>query len=687
MSFNLSIKNIKKSFKDYTIYFLTLVFGVAIFYIFNSMNAQQAMMELSEFKDQLFDLMNQSIGALSIFISFILGFLIVYANNFLIKRRKKEFGIYMTLGMGKGKISKILLIETLLIGMISLIVGLFIGIFGSQLMSVLVAKLFEADMNDYTFIFSKAALIKTIIYFGVIYLFVMIFNTFAISKCKLITLLNANKKTEKIKVKNPVVAIILFILSCLTLGFAYYLVLGKPEVLSQKALLIAILCGIIGTVLFFVSLSGFILKLVQARPKIYLKNLNMFVLRQIHSKINTTTISMSIICILLFLTICIFSSALSLNNIMKKDLINLTPVDFTAYKTRNINEEKVEFTYSKEQIEDSYLTIKETIENHFGNMDELFKEYVEINAYVDPNYTFGDFFTPIKEEVTEKFPYLRYETPELLIKVSEYNKVAKLYGKEEYCLNDDEFIMICDFDQIKVLRDNAIKQNTVVNLNGKMYHSKYNECKSEFIQIAANHMNSGILIVPDNAITENQEIEKSYLNARYNATTKEEYEKIEKHLTESSNHSQKNMSTIGAISKTIIYDSSTGLSAVVTFIGLYLGIVFLITSSVTLALKELSDSSDNKQRYDILRKIGTDEKMIYKALLIQIGIFFLVPLLLAIIHSIVGIKFAGFILSTFGKSDILPSIIMTAIFLVAIYGGYFIATYFCSKSIIKEDIL
>ena len=122
----------------------------------------------------------------------------------------------------------------------------------------------------------------------------------------------------------------------------------------------------------------------------------------------------------------------------------------------------------------------------------------------------------------------------------------------------------------------------------------------------------------------------------------------------------------------------------VTFIGLYLGVIFLISSAAILGLKELSESSDNKQRFRMLRKIGTDEKMINKALFRQIAIFFMLPLILALIHSVFGIMFAMKILEVFGNEQLLPSIIMTAIFIVVIYGGYFLITYYCSKNIIKE---
>ena len=204
MLFKLSLKNIKKSFKDYTIYFLTLVLGVTIFYMFNSLDSQQAMLQVTQSQKELIKLMISMLGMISVFIAVILGLLIVYANNFLINRRKKEFGIYMTLGMGRRQISKIILMETIIIGIISLVVGIVVGIFGSQFMSILVAKMFQADMTKFEFVFSAESCMKTCIYFAIMYVAAMLFNTFTISKYKLINLLNASKKNEKVKIKNPI---------------------------------------------------------------------------------------------------------------------------------------------------------------------------------------------------------------------------------------------------------------------------------------------------------------------------------------------------------------------------------------------------------------------------------------------------------------------------------------------------
>ncbi len=688
MLFKLSIKNMRKTIKDFAIYFLTLVLGVAIFYMFNSLDSQEAMMQVSSSTRELIKLMITMLGFVSVFVAIILGLLIVYANNFLINRRKKEFGTYMMLGMSKGQISKILLIETIFVGIISLIVGLVIGVFASQFMSVLVGKLFAADMSKFEFVFSKDACIKTCIYFAVMYIAVMIFNTFTISRYKLINLLNASKKNEQIKIKNLWVCILVFIIGAVILGYAYYKVTGGVSELSTaEAILPVILMGIVGTILIFWSVSGFILKLVQLRKNIYLKDVNMFVLRQLHNKINTTVVSMSVICLMLFMTITILSSALSLNNTMRKDLEDTTPVDLNLYKTANLPENE---KMSKAQIEDSRKTMVQSLEDNGFDMNKL-KDVVEIPVYATNELTWRDTLSPVYDEVKQQFPNLLYETAEEIIKVSDYNKVARLYGNTEYQLNDDEYIILCDFDNMKNLRNKALKADSIITLAGKEYKSKYDECQNGYIYMAGSHINNGIILVPDNCnLTEDMK-EETFLAANYNATTEEEKEEIEKICTgETETEFSKNLNekdiTIDGMTKIAIIESSLGVSTIVLFIAIYLGIIFLIASSAILALKQLTESSDNKQRYAILRKIGADEKMINGALFKQIGIFFLMPLILAIIHSIFGIQFVMTMMSVLADAkELLPSAIATAVIIGVIYGAYFMATYLGSKNIIKEE--
>ncbi len=686
MLFKLSLKNIKKSFKDYAIYFFTLILGVAIFYVFNAIDSQTVMMDVTKSTRSIIDLMTNMLSGVSIFVSFILGFLIIYASRFLIKRRNKEFGIYLTLGMSKRKISMILFFETVLIGFLSLGIGLFFGVILSQGMSLLVANMFEADLTKFSFVFSLSACIKTLIYFSIMYILVMLFNTINISKCKLIDLLHASKKSEKVHMKNPVISTLVFLISATLLGYAYYMVTaGIEETLEYvDKIFIPIALGIISTYGIFWSLSGLLLRLVQKTKSIYYKGLNSFTLRQISSKINTTVFSMSIICLMLFVTICVLSSALSIKNSMTANLKTLAPIDVEFYKAVDIGKELLgkDKNYTKEIIADSKLSTRETLEKLDVDIDVYFKDIVEVEMFATNDIQIKDTLGNYLETVKKTYPYLRLDTVEEFMKVSDYNKVARLYHLEEYTLESDEYILLADYDNMVSIRNEALKRNTTITLLGKNYHPKYQTCQKGFVHISANHVNTGIFLVPDDAL-DNSIREESIFLANYKEISEEGKKETEEMVRELTSHPYFKNTRMEIESKLSLYENSIGLGAMVTFIGLYLGIIFLISSAAILALKELSESSDNKERFRMLRRIGADEKMIDKALFRQIAIFFLFPLLLAIIHSIFGIMFCNYILETIGNQKLLESIIMTSIFLIGIYGGYFLITYWCSKNIIK----
>lgn len=685
----MSVKNIRKSIKDYTIYFLTLILGVAIFYMFNSLDSQEAMLVVNSSTRQIVKLMVGMINYVSVFVAVILGFLIVYANNFLIKRRKREFGLYMTLGMGKRQISGILLGETFLIGLISLVVGLVIGVFGSQLMSILVAKLFQADMSEYQFVFSEAACWKTCAYFGVMYAASMVLNIVIISRYKLIDLISAEKKNEKVRMKNPVICVLVFLAAAVTLGTAYYMVTGGLTQLDfMNQLVIPILMGIVSTFLIFWSVSGLALKVVQMRKGLYLKDSNIFVLRQIHNRINTTVVSMTIICLLLFMTITVLSTALSLNRVLTQDLEEMTPVDLNLYKTANLPDNG---DYTQLQIEDSQKPISDTLKENGLDMKVL-KDVTEVATYTSTEWTWETSLQSVIESAKENYPMLMYDTAEEIIKLSDYNKIARLYGNREYELAEDEYLVLCDFDNMKNLRDMALKNGSEVAIGGKVYHSRYPECQEGYLVISTSHTNTGLMVVPDSCPLSEDMKERYYLMADYNADTKEEKYQTEAMFTnygdgdhELMENLEEKQIRLDGVSKISIIESSKGLSTIISFIAIYLGIIFLIASSAILALKELTENSDNRHRYTILRKIGMDEKMIHQTLFRQIGIFFMAPLVLAVVHSIFGIRFALKIVAVQVETrEMLPSVIATAVFLILVYGGYFLATYMESKNIIRE---
>lgn len=684
MLFKISLKNIRKSLKDYTVYFFTLILGVAIFYVFNAIDSQSVMLDVRANMMDIIKLMNDMLSGVSVFVSCILGFLIIYASRFLIKRRNKEFGIYLTLGMSKRKISVILFFETLLIGIVSLVAGLVIGTILSQFMSVIVANMFDADMTKFKFIFSMKACIKTLIYFAIMYVLVMIFNTFSISRCKLIDLLNAGKKTEKVTMKNPVVCTIVFVIGVGILSYAYWMVTrGVESINIINKIGVPIALGCVATFLIFWSVSGFMIRIFTSIKSVYYKGVNSFVLRQFCSKINTTVFSTTVICIMLFITISVLSAALSMKDSLSKDLDSMCPVDVQlakysydamseAYATsQNMNEK------DREMLEDSKLSIIETLNNSGFDAQKYFKDVVEYNIY-NTGLTVKDTLGDIN---TDDYQFMADAIMPVMT-IGDYNSVARLYGNSTYELNDDEYIIVADYKNMVMIRNQALKKGIILSVNGKEYKPRYNECKDGFVKIGVQNMNDGILVVLDNAVKP-QQVRNMGLSADYRADTKEERYSIETQLDNLMKNISFKKSFISWNSRIDLAESSVGLGALVTFIALYLGIIFLISSAAILALRELSDSADNKERYGMLRKLGVDERMIDMALFKQIGIFFAFPLILALIHSVFGIKFINIILATMGMSSMAASIGLTLAFVAVIYGGYFLITYLCSRSIIR----
>ncbi|MDC4245750.1 ABC transporter permease [Clostridium perfringens] len=657
MYFKLAFKNIKKSYKNYVIYFLTLIFGICIFYTFNSIESQSVMMELNEQKQSAFMMAEQLMGYFSVFIAFVLGFLIVYANNYLIKRRKKEFGIYMTLGMENGSLSKMIFLETLFIGAISLGIGLVLGIMLSQALSVLTAYMFQVDLTKFQFVFSPLGFKRTVLCFSIIYLVVLIFNFISVRKIKLIDLLTASKRNEKPTIKNLWVSVILFLVSVGILGTAYYKVIHDGIAFASfNALGLPILLGCIGTFIFFYSLTGFFLKVIQGNKKFYLRDLNMFVMKQISSKINTTFVSLSFICLMLFLAICTFSGGLGINRAINTDLKDLTKFDVTFWSNSG---ENIENLLKEKNIDISNIA----------------KEDSNMVMY-DSKIKYSNFLS--KEGMTAMKNYFPVANDNDILVIGEkgYNNTLKLLGKEPVNLKENQYLAVGNIDEMKKWVNESLENGKKINISGKTLEPANK--KYENINLYNFTMKGDILIfVVKDSLLEGLKPVSSRFNMmlKDNSNTKEELESIRDQLVESQVYS---------ITKKEIYDNAAGLGATMAYLGIYLGLIFIITSAVVLAIQQLTESTDNVERYRLLKEIGVDQKMINKAIFTQVGVYFMLPLSLAIVHSIVGLKISSTIVGVFGNASIMPNIIITAIIFVIIYGGYFLATYLGAKKNINE---
>lgn len=677
MFYKLALKNVTKSVRDFTVYFLTLTFGVCLFYMFNSIDSQTGMLSVSKSQYEIMKTLTEMIGYVSIFISVILGFLVVYANQFLIKRRKKELAIYMTLGMAKGKISRIVILETLIIGIFSLAVGLLVGIFASQGLSVVTARLFEVDLKAFTFTFSVEAFYKTILYFGLIFLIVMVFNTVSISKFKLIDLLNASKKNQTMRFSHLWLSVVLFFVSAACLAFSYYLIVENGMMEVNEQFTASLVLGSIGTLLFFMSLSGFLLRVIKSNKMLYFKNLNMFVLRQINSKINTTFVSMSVICIMLLVTIGTLSTGMGLSDVLSKDLRASTPYDATYHYYYSYGEKDL----ARNQLGDD---IAKEMTKQGVDFSGLVKAHAQVTGY-ESELKYGDLILPGSPVIGNQTAMDNVK-PQfiMIISQSDFNGAMKLQGKPTVSLKEDEFLINCNFDEIQPMVSYFLDKKGTVELNGKTLKAQSRQFLDASYETNTMLYDLGTLIVPDAMVTGLRKA-TSILNIQYQEGVTDEMflASVDKVYPESGSSNAEKPFHL-ELTKQLVYDQTAGLKTLVSYLAIYIGLVFLITSAAVLALQQLSEASDNIERYSLLKKLGTEERMIHRSLFTQIAIYFMLPLALAVVHSVVGIHVANTVVTQLGHLNILSTTLLTAAIFLLVYGGYFLATYFGSKSMLRQ---
>ncbi|MBU3216769.1 ABC transporter permease [Clostridium estertheticum] len=664
MYFNVALKNVKKSFRDYSVYFLTLALSVCIFYSFNSIESQKALNEVASADPLYMKSFMSLISIASVFVSIILGGLILYANNFLVKRRNKELGIYMTLGMSKIKILKILMIETIIVGVFSFISGLFLGIIASQGLSILISKIFDIKMSGYTFVISMKAMIKTIISFGIMFVLAIMLNSIIISKYKIIDLLTVGRKNEEVKFKNQFIYIVEFILSVISLGIAYNLILKNGLNGDNIILIKSIVLGVIGTVLFFFSLSGFILFIIKKNKKIYFKGLNIFTIKQINSKVNTNFISMSIICLMLFTTITTLSTGLSFKESLKAENEIFTPFDTSATLYSN---KKNSINYIKEAFQ--YMKIK------FDNDDK----FVYYNEYKNGS-NISDIIIPDDNN--------KYDDSNIVyVKTSDYNKIKELKKENAVNLKDNEILIVSNSPNMVPLINGYMKNNDTIIIQGKEFNIKNKEFLQESLKSDKSYI--PFTVIANHEICDSMTVYSSNVDINFGGDSKREKENNFNNMIKLHNNSSgyDKIGYLFSTSKIATYDSSVGMTTKALFIAIYVGIVFLISSMAVLSLQQLSEASDSIERYVSLKKLGVNIKDINKTIFTQTLVYFSIPVILAIVHSVIGIKVAsGFILNN-NKPNVGGSYIVTAIIFITIYIIYFYVTYSGYKSIVKNKIV
>ena len=674
-SFKIALKNIKKSRSDYSVYFFTLIIGVAIFYMFNSIGTQGLMEDVSKSGNENVQMLISVMGGVSVGVAVILGMLIIYANGFLIKRRKKEFGIYMLLGMGKKKVSKILICETCVVGFVSLVIGMIAGIFGSQLLSIVVAKMFAVDVTGYTFDISGRAVVITILCFAAIFLVVLIFNTKMVGRYKLIDLMNAEKAREKQIIRNTKLSVVLFILSFAVLTAACIEVGFFGEDMSKNGFIACSLILIVATFVIFASFAGFFQKLMEKRRGFYKKGLNSYIVRQFSGNMNTSAVSMALISLLLFISLCLFSSGFSIRTYLNNRLGNATPVDVTMQISSADPE--------------GFLKEKGVPLNEWAG------DYLQIPVYEGDSITISDTVAPVMDKAKETFMYADWTAHENVIKLSDYNRIEKMYGRDELVLGDDQYAMVSDFDLLNTLINPSMEQGNVLTPGDYQLSPAYKEVCYEFILMSGMSADMGAVIVPDAVVDSESsglECSSTLVIADYNTETEEGKADIDAKLKialgeisdrASNGELEEGETGVRLSTKTEIKEASVGTSVITVFLVLYIGIVFVVACAAIIALKVMSDSLDSVQKFRILSRIGAGENMRKKALFVQILMNYLIPLVMAAFTAFFGLRYIKGLISAIGTVNMTSGILFTFIIMIIVYGGYFLTTYEGCKKLVK----
>lgn len=705
MRAKLAFRNIKRSFKDYAIYFITLVFGVAVFYAFNSIQSQSVLFELEDIASaNVFDLVGQIMGLFSVFIACVLGFLVVYANRFLIRRRKHEFGIYLTLGMRPSAVTQIVLIETVLVGLVSLIVGLVLGIALSQGLSFVTSALFDIPMEQYRFVFSESSCALTLICFAVIFLIVALFNTFTVNRYKLIDLLSARSKNEKLKTRNPVASLVLFAVSVAVLAAAYALLIQNGLVmLDDPKFFWATVLMVVGTVLFFYSLSGFSIAMLQRSKRFYFKGLNTFTVRQIASKINTAFVSLSIVCVMLFFSITVFSCGMGMVEAFTSGVEKGTRYDaaLTANVWWDAGEKDPEYQQEADQqialAKEHDFSIRDYLATLGVDWDSFAERTEQIDIYQVPDLAYGQLVDVDTLGLEADRAQMVGTTPVQIIAVSQFNALREMTGDAPVDLGENGYAVNNLAESGRVLSDKLATLGSDVTVNGIELASVGETVYAQPTDVHAFADDAAQLVVPDRVVEALGDAVpyRSVLDIDYSIDRADGDAALVAALgaalppdEQTSSYGIAFQSDSWPVSMSFtaveVIAQAGGMRILITYLALYIGLVFLITTAAVLAIQQLSEASDNAERYRLLSKLGCDRSMIGRSLRTQVLVYFLAPLGLAVCHAACAI---GVVSSTLLKSvnvSILGPTAMTVLLVVLVYGAYLVVTYAASRNIIGQ---
>lgn len=722
--------NVRRAGRDYLVYLLTLTLGVTVFYAFNTISMQVDIAGIDE--KGLAQVMGSILGDLTYFLAGVMAFLMVYANNFIMKRRKKEFGLYQVLGMGRGRVATIMALETVIVSVVAFVAGIVLGVGLSQLMTFFTASLFKTQIANFHFFFSVHAFNLTLACMLVMFVLTLLLNLRAVRRTKLIELMGAERRNESIKTRNPWIAIAIFAVGAVLVGVAYYRLLrdGFPltatdsklqEAMNQFGITTAMVT--VGTFALFWGLSGMLIKLLQSLRGVYWRGLNMFTVRQLAAKVNTVCFSMGVIAMLLFLAITSVTCGMSIANVMNENLERYNPVDvsqtYVYYTPDTLDYYKGYKGYVNPSEADRMVLADTTVDLYpawhgkgksAGNNDETGKkvniadvagEHVQIDSYLsyplggsDPSVTPSEMCKIMGEKLPKAFGGSNADTMGLFVTpASQYNKLRQMMGEEPVHIGHDQYLLTCDMGgELGDLYTKYMAGGHTLTLGGHELKPATDKSDKDTAAIANSTMgsNPGTVVVADELLSQLnlQPYSSSLLvNYKQGMDTTEADESIKYTLLDNLLVDGKEPGSWGIfITRSEMYTQAAQMNGMISYLAIYIGFVLVVACAAILSIQQLSNVADGSRSYRVLAQIGCDDRQIRHSVMAQQAVFFLFPLAVGLAHSFVALKVIIELVSIFGDMSIGGTVGLTCAIFLAAYGGYFLVTYLMSAGMVQAAI-
>lgn len=720
--------NVRRAGRDYLVYLLTLTLGVTVFYAFNTVSMQVDIAGIDE--EGLAQVMGSMLGYLTYFLAGVMAFLMVYANNFIMKRRKKEFGLYQVLGMGRGRVATIMALETVIVSVVAFVAGIVLGVGLSQLMTFFTASLFKTQIANFHFFFSVHAFDLTLACMLVMFVLTLLLNLCAVRRAKLIELMGAERRNESIKTRNPWIAIAIFAVGVVLVGVAYYRLLrdGFPltatdsklqEAMSQFGITTAMVT--VGTFALFWGLSGMLIKLLQSLRGVYWRGLNMFTVRQLAAKVNTVCFSMGVIAMILFLAITSVTCGMSIANVMNENLERCNPVDVSqtyVYYTPETLDYYKEYV-NPSDVADRMVLADATVDLYpawhgrgksADNNDETGKkvniadvagEHVQIDSYLsyplggsDPSVTPSEMCKIMGKKLPKAFGGSNADAMGLFVTpASQYNKLRQMMGEEPVSIGRDQYLLTCDMGgELGDLYTKYMAGGHTLTLGGHELKPATDKSDKDTAAIANSAMgsNPGTVVVADELLSQLnlQPYSSSLLvNYKQGMDTTEADESIKYTLLDNLLVDGKEPGLWGIfITRSEMYTQAAQMNGLISYLAIYIGFVLVVACAAILSIQQLSNVADGSRSYRVLAQIGCDDRQIRHSVMAQQAVFSLFPLAVGLAHSFVALKVIIELVSIFGNMSIGGTVGLTCAIFLAAYGGYFLVTYLMSTGMVRAAI-